>query len=529
MHPQSSNPAGVVRLAVVGRVSTEEQERHGTSLEDQARKGELLAQLHSMQGVDSRAYQGDESGALPLAARPIMRRVIADPRARKFDAVCFHKIDRIARRLKYILEIWDELTEAGVTVYIIDPAIDTSTIMGRLLRNVLGTIAEFERDLIQERTSGGREREIAAGAVYAPRGKYGYEYVRRDRARGITPHVQPHPEHAEVVRRMYRLGRQNWSCERIATQLTAERIPTPSQAAGHKRQSERWHEVTVAAILRDPTYMGEGSWGATTWRRDKVGRRRRTALPQGRTATPIAYPALVEREEWMAANRPASERGTCARRARVEDHLFCGGMARCAGHGTGLTGSRDWEGQRRYRCTRKLLPGGRTTHSVPAGLLEERVWAKVLEAMLDEEHLLAAAEAVAREAENGVEEVARRRAQVAARLEALERERREFFTQMRKAGASASDMAEQVRLMREEESSLRSELEPLAAQMALHQANLPRAEQVRSLCALFVARANGASAQTKRELLDALEVTVVLTGTRFRVEGVLSALGLEGT
>jgi DNA invertase Pin-like site-specific DNA recombinase len=45
---------------------------------------------------------------------------------------------------KYRLEIWDRLEEAGATVYIIDPAIDTGTIMGRLLRDVLGTIADFE-------------------------------------------------------------------------------------------------------------------------------------------------------------------------------------------------------------------------------------------------------------------------------------------------------------------------------------------------------------------------------------------------
>jgi chromosome segregation ATPase len=212
----------------------------------------------------------------------------------------------------------------------------------------------------------------------------------------------------------------------------------------------------------------------------------------------------------------------------VEDYLFIGGMARCTEHDTGLVGSRDWDGKRRYRCERKIMPGGRTTHSWPAELLQERVWAKVLEAMLDEERMLEAAEALAREAESGMEEVTRRRREIASRLEALERERREFFTQMRKAGASAADMAEQVRLMREEESSLRSELEPLAAQMALHQANLPRAEQVRALCDHFVKRATGASAATKRELLDELEVVALLTGSRFRVEGVLSALGLEG-
>src|ERR671935_558684 len=145
MHPHHNAPRPErKRLAVAARVSTVDQERYGTSVEDQARRGALLAALHQMELVDSRAYQGDESGALPLKARPILQRMLADARARRFDAIVFHKIDRIARRLKYILEIWDELAEAGVTVYIIDPAIDTSTIMGRLLRNVLGTIAEFE-------------------------------------------------------------------------------------------------------------------------------------------------------------------------------------------------------------------------------------------------------------------------------------------------------------------------------------------------------------------------------------------------
>src|SRR5437764_13697727 len=139
MHPHhNAARRSPKRLSVVGRVSTLDQERYGTSLEDQARKGELLAQLHGMEVVDSRAYQGDESGALPLSARPIMQRIIADARARRFDAVCFHKIDRIARKLKYMLDIWDALDDAGVVVYIIAPAIDTATLIGRLFRIMHG-------------------------------------------------------------------------------------------------------------------------------------------------------------------------------------------------------------------------------------------------------------------------------------------------------------------------------------------------------------------------------------------------------
>jgi hypothetical protein len=67
-------------LAIVARVSTEDQEEYGTSLDVQLAKGQLLAQLHdftvyTQDGRDD-IYRGDESGALPLIHRPIMRRLM---------------------------------------------------------------------------------------------------------------------------------------------------------------------------------------------------------------------------------------------------------------------------------------------------------------------------------------------------------------------------------------------------------------------------------------------------------------------
>src|SRR5437667_2473912 len=121
------------RLAIAARVSTVDQEQYGTSLEDQIDKGLLMAKLHDFT-VDERpytegghVYSGDESGVLPPAHRPILGQLLADARAHKFDAVCFTKIDRIARKLKYMLDIWDAFDEAGVAVLVIDPSIDTTT------------------------------------------------------------------------------------------------------------------------------------------------------------------------------------------------------------------------------------------------------------------------------------------------------------------------------------------------------------------------------------------------------------------
>ncbi|HKC75415.1 MAG TPA: recombinase family protein [Chloroflexota bacterium] len=529
MHPHDNAARTSSRcLAVVARVSTEEQERYGTSLEEQAAKGEQYAQLRDMVVADSAAYQGDESGTLPLHARPIMQRILADARARKFDAVVFRRLDRVARRTKYILEVWDALEDAGVAVHVIEPPIDTSTPEGRLIRNVLASAAEFERDLFMVRAASGRRGQVAAGAIYAPRGKYGYEYVKRDRGRGITPHVVLQSEQAEVVRRIYRLRGRGMSYERIALVLTAEGVPPPSVALHHKQRATRWHFKTIANIVTDCAYMGEGCWDRTTHVRDRQGKRRRVLAPAERTPLPVRYPPLVTREEWHAAQADHGSRPSCPVRATADEYLFYGGMARCVEHDKSMSGSLDKAGVRRYRCCRTVDSGKRTTHGVRALDLEERVWDKVMEAMLDTDRMIAAAEALAREAEAGMEDVARERAEVMSALERLADERRTFFTVMRKAGARAEDIAEQVRLMGEEESALRARLERTAAQMALHQAGLPRAEAIREMCERFVEQAQGATRQTKRALLEALEAVVLVQGNRFRFEGVLGDLGVWG-
>jgi hypothetical protein len=257
---------------------------------------------------------------------------------------------------------------------------------------------------------------------------------------------------------------------------------------------------TVQAIITDRTYMGEGSWGKTTYKLTKNGKRARLALPDGRAPTAIVYPALVTPEEWHAAQ--AAGAGT---RASADDYLFYGGMVRCAVHDAAMTGSRSSKGRRYYRCKRHLHPGGHASHGVTADALESPVWSQIYSAMTDEALMVAAAERIAREAEEGMEEIARRRAASAARLEVLEGHVRWVQTELREAGATAAEIAAQLGLIRDEQAQLCAEAEPLAARMALCQADLPRAHEVQAICRAFVARAQSADAHTKRALLEAIE------------------------
>jgi DNA invertase Pin-like site-specific DNA recombinase len=87
--------------------------------------------------------------------RPALDRLMAAVRRREVDAVAITKLDRMARSVRHLTDVAAELEAVGVSLVVIDQAIDTGTPAGRLLFNVLGSIAEFERDLIRERVSAG--------------------------------------------------------------------------------------------------------------------------------------------------------------------------------------------------------------------------------------------------------------------------------------------------------------------------------------------------------------------------------------
>ena len=82
---------------------------------------------------------------------------------RKDDVVVVYKLDRLGRSLKHLLEIVAKFNEKKVGLQSISDAIDTTTPQGRLFFNISASFAEFERDLIRERTKAGLEAARARG------------------------------------------------------------------------------------------------------------------------------------------------------------------------------------------------------------------------------------------------------------------------------------------------------------------------------------------------------------------------------
>ncbi len=111
-----------------------------------------------------------ESGA--SASRPALDRLLADARLRLFDVVIVWKFDRAARSVGHLDQMLKEFQALGIEFASLTEALDTSTPAGRLMFHVLGSVAEFERDLIRERVIAGMERARREGKKF---GRPGYQ------------------------------------------------------------------------------------------------------------------------------------------------------------------------------------------------------------------------------------------------------------------------------------------------------------------------------------------------------------------
>ena len=110
-----------------------------------------------------KVYQETASGA--KADRPVLEEVLGY--LRKEDTLVVWRLDRLGRSLKHLIEVVAALAERGVGFKSLTEQIDTTTPGGKLIFHVFGALAEFERDLIRERTHAGlaaaRARERLSG------------------------------------------------------------------------------------------------------------------------------------------------------------------------------------------------------------------------------------------------------------------------------------------------------------------------------------------------------------------------------
>jgi DNA invertase Pin-like site-specific DNA recombinase len=147
----------------------------------------LSGQLEALKAAGAaKVYREKISGA--RADRPQLAKLMAS--LQPGDIVVVTKLDRLGRSTRELLDLIERISKAGAAFRSLgDPLWDTSSSQGRLLSTLLAAIADFERDLIRERTGEGRKRAMANGVKFGRKPKlspYQREEALKRRAAGET-------------------------------------------------------------------------------------------------------------------------------------------------------------------------------------------------------------------------------------------------------------------------------------------------------------------------------------------------------
>ncbi|MGA7460319.1 MAG: recombinase family protein [Candidatus Korobacteraceae bacterium] len=154
--PTQELPLTIARVALYARVSTfngQDPEMQLSELKEYAsRRGWTITGEYVDKGV---------SGS--KESRPELNQLMTDAHRRKFDAVLVWKIDRFGRSLKHLVNALADLCAYGISFVSFRDNLDLSTPSGRLMFQIIGAMAEFERSLIQERVKAGLRNARAKG------------------------------------------------------------------------------------------------------------------------------------------------------------------------------------------------------------------------------------------------------------------------------------------------------------------------------------------------------------------------------
>jgi DNA invertase Pin-like site-specific DNA recombinase len=306
--------------------------------------------------VDERYDDGGFTGA--NIERPAFQRLLADIGAKKIDVVVVYKVDRLSRSLLDFAKLMERFGAAGASFVSVTQNFSTADAMGRLTLNMLMSFAEFEREMIGERTrdkiaAQRRRGKWTGGTVPLGYSVQGKRLVVND-LEGV------------LVREVFSLYLQQRSTLAVARLLNEASRSTKRHvaASGRLREARPWTKADVSRLLRNPVYAGYmGSHGE---------------LYEGE------HEALVDRETFSKV-RGLLEGKATKDHGRNPDYVLRG-LLRCACCGSAFTPASTRKGRteyRYYRCTRRDKEGKGACPSspLPAGAIEEYVLERLREAV----------------------------------------------------------------------------------------------------------------------------------------------------
>ncbi len=360
MKQKTDNPkatAPTVRCAIYTRKSTEEGlEQEFNSLDAQREAGEAYIASQKSAGWVCLPDQYDDGGFTGgNMDRPAFQRLMNDAAAGKIDCVVVYKVDRFSRSLLDFTRVMARLEESGVTFVSVTQQFNTTTSMGRLTLNILLSFAQFEREIISERT---RDKIAAArrkGKWIGGRPILGYDIVPTGRK------VTVNEDEASRVREIFGLYLEHQSLLAVVAELdrrgwrTKEWVTRKGKTSGGRP----FDKTNLYRLLSNIAYIGKIRY------KDEVH--------EGEHA------GIVDPDVWRRVQDLLRRNGrTGGKDVRNKYGAMLKGLLRCEPCGCGMAHTYTSKGGKRYRyyvCLNAQKRGWHTCPSkaIPAGEVERFV------------------------------------------------------------------------------------------------------------------------------------------------------------
>jgi site-specific DNA recombinase len=305
---------------------------------------------------------GGYSGA--NTERPGFQRLLEAVAQRQVDIVIVYKVDRLSRSLSDFSQIMKLFQEHQAAFVSVTQNFSTADAIGRLTLNMLMSFAEFEREMISERTrdkiAGARRRGLWTGGSVP----FGY--------RNDNGHLLLVPDEASVVNEIFQLHLDHHSALSIAKTLNARACPSRARVRKTRPDAGGWCKASVLRALQNPVYIGKIPY--------------QNELFDGEHDA-IVDPEVFARAQYLLA-RPARQRIQ-----RSDDEYLLRGLLKCGCCEATFTGAAHKNNQGRayryYRCTSRDRHGCAACPSkpLPAIALEELVVQQLRGALCQEPFL----------------------------------------------------------------------------------------------------------------------------------------------
>ena len=360
-----------MRVIVYSRVSTDAQERDGTSLDTQERACLDFARQQGWRVVETIR---DAASGFSLD-RPGIERVRQFLRAGGTDVVIAYAVDRLSRNQNQIGVVFDEIQQAGARLDFVTERFE-DTAVGRFILAARAFVGEVEREKMGERTTRGKIERARSGRIPQGfgRGCYGYVYNR------LTGQREIETFQAEVVRRIFTRYTELRSFDRVSHELNEGGITT--------FEDRRWHPIGVKRILVNESYIGRLVYRRTRWIkvRGKDGKMHRKAVErpaEERVEIPGASPRIIDEALWQRVQQIMNDPERVARRPKLRHEYALRGRVKCGLCGAAMVGHTMVDRGRPYHYYHCRVTFDRRTgrecsgRNVRADRLEAAIWREI--------------------------------------------------------------------------------------------------------------------------------------------------------